>query len=950
MADSVKKTVQEVDIETRARNTTENWPGTNKKVVVVTRDMTVGAVLNQYLAARMLGSEEEQLKEIKKSLGYILDLLPERIKTGVDINNPQQVQKALQDYKDKTIKELEEEVKVEEKITEDETIQSKPLDLESLVDEYEAYLAENSGDVRKATAMMSNRHGHLIDQWVKDLQAFYGKDVKDLEAKGWSKQDSMKTAEVIAAEQVRIISEAQDEKAKGIAQEAARIMGEQVTKQLNVEKDIAIKEAVKEANEKAHQALKKLADKAELEGKARTEYLGKVEAILTSTTEELLVDEKVTKIVDNLINKLPESNKREDNTGLTKIEATQIEDAKNKETLKIVTKEAFKQAIVEGDLSPGMIVSEVKKKSGVDLSGFGDEIKQSLTKIDTLVKESPEAVATYVDQGVKNELIASVLTENPKLSVAEAVAFGDTVAKVFSAKRNPLNNFEIDNAVEQAKSAARTAKDNSGRSEEEYKEVFWKMSAMTRMTSMSTEEYQKLKENFGKIDLKLQGSEGLSSRVRALQNSMDLFEKLDPRLNSLLKKLHLNNHGQSIPGVLSISGIKQLEGGVNGLKKIGWLQKVFGTVNSPLGQAVFSVAANGFTVDTVGAFVMGFIGKEGLGGALKLAGGKLATSATGKVLVKGGTALLGKLGIAVGLQAAPVVGQIITVLMFIPDLINLIKKPLNKITKFLDSIGLNILGDIKKSLGVKSVPALLMGGALALGTAIISIPALFATMSFLPLAPILIGTIGGIQGYSLMQTSRLVGQFTPGRPIGSGGGEDQTGTEGVGIGVTYFNGPIPEGCPSGWPIIGSGWVYAGPNSIRTHQGSSAQSIDVDAAAMTPIIATHPGTAFCETDRTSANGGYGKYVKVLSGKCPVTIKGVKTVIPFVTMYGHMAAWGSKCGLEVKQGDVIGFMDSTGNSTGNHVHYEIMGGVLGDINQYLPKFVQPGCDGNCGVVLP
>ena len=44
---------------------------------------------------------------------------------------------------------------------------------------------------------------------------------------------------------------------------------------------------------------------------------------------------------------------------------------------------------------------------------------------------------------------------------------------------------------------------------------------------------------------------------------------------------------------------------------------------------------------------------------------------------------------------------------------------------------------------------------------------------------------------------------------------------------------------------------------------------------------------------------------------------------MTIYAHMSAWaeGIADGVPVKQGQLIGYLGSTGRSTGNHCHFEI-----------------------------
>ena len=56
----------------------------------------------------------------------------------------------------------------------------------------------------------------------------------------------------------------------------------------------------------------------------------------------------------------------------------------------------------------------------------------------------------------------------------------------------------------------------------------------------------------------------------------------------------------------------------------------------------------------------------------------------------------------------------------------------------------------------------------------------------------------------------------------------------------------------------------------------------------------------------------------------------------SLYGHMSQVNVHCGQGVSQGEVIGLMGSTGNSTGPHVHLELRNDVYGTVNpvQFLP----------------
>jgi murein DD-endopeptidase MepM/ murein hydrolase activator NlpD len=90
---------------------------------------------------------------------------------------------------------------------------------------------------------------------------------------------------------------------------------------------------------------------------------------------------------------------------------------------------------------------------------------------------------------------------------------------------------------------------------------------------------------------------------------------------------------------------------------------------------------------------------------------------------------------------------------------------------------------------------------------------------------------------------------------------------------------------------------------RAHTG-----VDWAAPMGTPIYASGNGTI----ETVGWQGGYGKYIKMRHAN------------GYETAYGHMSAFarGMDVGTRVRQGQVIGFVGSTGLSTGSHVHYEIM----------------------------
>jgi murein DD-endopeptidase MepM/ murein hydrolase activator NlpD len=85
-------------------------------------------------------------------------------------------------------------------------------------------------------------------------------------------------------------------------------------------------------------------------------------------------------------------------------------------------------------------------------------------------------------------------------------------------------------------------------------------------------------------------------------------------------------------------------------------------------------------------------------------------------------------------------------------------------------------------------------------------------------------------------------------------------------------------------------------------------VDWAAPFGTPIYASGNGTI----EKAGWESGYGKYIRIKHNN------------GYETAYGHMTAFarGMEPGARVRQGQVIGFVGSTGESTGAHVHFEIL----------------------------
>ncbi len=134
------------------------------------------------------------------------------------------------------------------------------------------------------------------------------------------------------------------------------------------------------------------------------------------------------------------------------------------------------------------------------------------------------------------------------------------------------------------------------------------------------------------------------------------------------------------------------------------------------------------------------------------------------------------------------------------------------------------------------------------------------------------------------------------------------------------------------------WPVAGYTTITTRFGEVYNLVDPNGSAHTgadiagsgifgkPIVAIESGTV---SVATYSNYGYGNYVMINHG---VNSADGNT---YISLYGHCSSLAVSKGQSVTKGQVIGYVGSTGNSTGPHLHLEVrVNGKITDPLKYYP----------------
>ncbi len=152
-----------------------------------------------------------------------------------------------------------------------------------------------------------------------------------------------------------------------------------------------------------------------------------------------------------------------------------------------------------------------------------------------------------------------------------------------------------------------------------------------------------------------------------------------------------------------------------------------------------------------------------------------------------------------------------------------------------------------------------------------------------PATPLIVGSTIIIPGGEIAASApKTRSMSAPREPFLGGSGSAQPG---------YFSSPIP-------------------GAVLTQALHGWNGIDLGAVRGTPVHAAADGTVIIARN-SGWNGGYGNYVVIVhpSGS--------------QTLYSHMRSVIASAGQQVSSGQIIGYVGSTGISTGPHLHFEVRG---------------------------
>lgn len=184
------------------------------------------------------------------------------------------------------------------------------------------------------------------------------------------------------------------------------------------------------------------------------------------------------------------------------------------------------------------------------------------------------------------------------------------------------------------------------------------------------------------------------------------------------------------------------------------------------------------------------------------------------------------------------------------------------------------------------------------------------------------GLSAEIQEYYRQQREALAAQQAAAAQTSSGGdtSSDSSGSDSSG-GSAYVDSGAATQIDAGggwvWPIPGNYYLTSTFGEGRSYETHNA--VDIGAGTGTAIYAANSGTVVSSYNSCyhssagvggcSCGGGYGNYVWILHDN------------GYETIYGHMISTAVSTGQYVSAGQLIGYVGSTGWSTGPHLHFEL-----------------------------
>lgn len=776
----------------------------------------------------------------------------------------------------------EEEI-IEETEPEEEEKQEEPtsnVDIRKLTEEYDEYLKKGLNDQEARNKIYQNHpnaNKDNVERFIKKQQEIYKETLNKI------KEVQKKEVEVNQINEEKI--------AKIIATETV-IKEQELSVKVGADKAKIIIDEITTEVIVPHVVAKEEIDEIKLNKYVTLNDNDKVDLNETFKVidSKIKIENKVEELSSQIINELKQDSRFQDKVELNNIE--KVENVIRNEIYSDLSDDITETGKVENNLATELSKA-IQRTEKIEIE------PELLTTIQTQAIIIEKQTGDWVQNNdvqfseIKGQLLAEkvqqqIYSENKNISPEQSKNIQEytKILKEVYTSPSVLSPYkkELVSKIESPEI-----------NRDQAKEAWTDLRGLTQVLKMKPGEfdqfvsrYKQIKNGVGNIKLpfNIKESRSLDSIMRLSSNpSVKSLINRAQRYTGVFEKITNITSGRFMSGFYEKIGMKV---GKVFIEKIG-------------NQAVKAFAENSLQILAKNGLEkgIGMLLKGVISGGVK-AGATAAAEAGGALAAAGASATV------------PVAGWIVAAAIAAFEALKIVGKGIAKITK---NLGL----DLASKEALQETFGKFLGGTMNLGMnialAIIGIPLLIgvALLSVVA-APVIIIFLIGIFGYQILFGSQ-VSSLVPPQNVGSAIEAAPTRDPSI---------PIPEGCPDGWPIT-SGTITQGPNGGYSHIG--VQAIDIAADGL-PIHATHPGVAIAQSGIAS-NGVMG-YQVIIVGTC----QGKE----FKTIYAHLPGHIISGQKTVVKGEVIGYVDNSGNSTGPHLHYQLNG--LGSINDYLPKSIPNG----------